>query len=172
MAKPYNKNRRKPNRINDNYKVDASQEILETSIEKLNFHPKTYQLLLNNKLLDINSIASKTEKDLYKIQGFNKRNLQDIKTALGRYNLDIRPPIEFNHDNSDKSAVDNRDSVAKINVERNNNTNNRSNNNTDNVARVNNGRNLNATNRNNNTDSDANKVKKSFKDIINSSLQT
>lgn len=95
MGAPYYKKKKgKGNVIDNNYVPKGSNEILSIKIEEFGLNPKTVEVLLNGKLQTVRDIAIRTEKDLFKIQNFNKRSLFDIQKVFSSKGLELKPMPE------------------------------------------------------------------------------
>lgn len=68
-----------------------SQEQLSLSTEDLGISEATRELLAKNRILTAADLAKRTEKDMYKVQGLNKKILFEVKDALKAKDMSLRP---------------------------------------------------------------------------------
>lgn len=88
----YNRRRfpRKPQRP-DNYKPPFPDEVLTEPVTNLSLREETSALLLGARVATVGDVLKRTENDFYKICRFNKKNLLDVKFALKKRNLFLKP---------------------------------------------------------------------------------
>ena len=67
-----------------------TEKQLTTPVEELGFSPATLELLQKNRVKIAADLAKRSEKDLYKIQGLNKKILLEVKSALKAHGMEIR----------------------------------------------------------------------------------
>ena len=86
-----------------------SQEQLALSTEDLGISEATRELLAKNRILTAADLVKRTEKDMYKVQGLNKKILFEVKDALKAKDMSLRPeppkPKTDNVQNAKKSRV-------------------------------------------------------------------
>ena len=58
------------------------KEVLEIDIRSLNLNEKTVKILLNGKKVKIQDLVVCTQKDMFKLQGFNNKMFVEIKEKL------------------------------------------------------------------------------------------
>lgn len=68
-----------------------SQEQLSLSTEDLGISEATRELLAKNRILTAADLVKRTEKDMYKVQGLNKKILFEVKDALKAKDMSLRP---------------------------------------------------------------------------------
>lgn len=85
-------NSAKPNRPPVEVKGDPS--VLALNIEELGLFPDTLELLKNNNIVTIYDIAKRTEREMFKIQTFNKKHLLNVKAKINSKGIDFLPPLE------------------------------------------------------------------------------
>lgn len=68
-----------------------SQEQLALSTEDLGISEATRELLAKNRILTAADLVKRTEKDMYKVQGLNKKILFEVKDALKAKDMSLRP---------------------------------------------------------------------------------
>jgi KWG Leptospira./Bacterial RNA polymerase, alpha chain C terminal domain. len=92
-----NRKRHKPysNPSHLTVKVEGDEAVLGLSIEELGLKPDTLALLQNNKFATVMDIARRTEREMFKIQTFNKKHLIEIKGKINAKGVDFLPPIVF-----------------------------------------------------------------------------
>ena len=67
-----------------------SEKQLMTPIEALGLSESTLALLQKNRIKIASDLVKRTEKDMYKIQGLNKKILIEVKNALKKLGMSIR----------------------------------------------------------------------------------
>ncbi len=87
----YNKKRKKNKKVEDNYQPPFEQSILGQKVEILGLRQNTLELLQGSGVALLNDLLKKSEKDLYKIKTFNKKNLLDVNKALEKRKLFLKP---------------------------------------------------------------------------------
>lgn len=101
----YNRNRRrKKPQIGAGYRPPFSDDILALPTEELAIRPETLSLLQGAGVVTFNDILIREEKDFYRISTFNKKNLLDVKFALKKRNLFLRPSAEENKDQKTEAS--------------------------------------------------------------------
>ena len=81
---------RNKNNNKENYVVpDAPQAILDMPVEDAGFHPKTLEVFAKGNIRTICDVASRTVRQLFKLQGFNKKSLADCQKVLAKFGLTI-----------------------------------------------------------------------------------
>ena len=68
-----------------------SQEQLALSTEDLGISESTRELLLKNRIQTAADLVKRTEKDMYKVRGLNKKILFEINYALKSKDMFLRP---------------------------------------------------------------------------------
>ncbi|MBO4380548.1 MAG: WG repeat-containing protein [Clostridia bacterium] len=68
-----------------------SEKQLTTPVENLGLSPSTLELLVKNRIKIAADIVKRNEKDMYKIQGLNKKILLEVKNALKQNGMELRP---------------------------------------------------------------------------------
>ncbi len=80
---------RKPKQ--DSYKPPFPDEVLAEPIENLSLREETAALLVGAKVTTIGDVVKRCDTDFYKICKFNKKNLLDVKAAVKKRNLFLKP---------------------------------------------------------------------------------
>lgn len=80
---------RKPKQ--DTYKPPFPDGVLAEPIENLTLREETAVLLIGAKITTIGDVVKRCETDFYKICKFNKKNLLDVKAAVKKRNLFLKP---------------------------------------------------------------------------------
>ena len=73
------------------YIPQGAPELLEKPITDLPLHEKTLNALSAAGVKDVAAIVSRREREMYKIQNFGKKNLEDVKRAITQLGLNFRP---------------------------------------------------------------------------------
>lgn len=85
-----------------------SQEQLALSTEDLGISESTRELLLKNRIQTAADLVKRTEKDMYKVQGLNKKILFEIKDALKAKDMRLRPePVKETTKQDNQNASQN-----------------------------------------------------------------
>ena len=82
---------KKHKKVQDNYVPDFPEEKLNLPLEEINLHPKTLEALKTVGLSTVNDLAVRSEKDLFKLKGFNKKSYLDILKKLEVIGVSIKP---------------------------------------------------------------------------------
>ena len=64
-----------------------SEQQLTLPLENLGLSETSFELLAKNRIKTAGDIVKRTEKDLYKIQGLNKKILAEVKNALHQHGM-------------------------------------------------------------------------------------
>ena len=93
---------------NIDYIPQGDETALNTKVEELGLHPKTKELFLKNNVLTVYDIAKYNSKQLFKIQGFGKKDLIGVERELGKLNISLAPLVEVEEEKveSDKLKQD------------------------------------------------------------------
>lgn len=75
--------------------VEGDPAVLGRAIEELGLATDTLQLLQNNKFITVMDIAKRTEREMFKIQTFNKKHLLEVKSKIGAVGISFLPPVVF-----------------------------------------------------------------------------
>ena len=67
-----------------------SSEQLSQSLQSLGVSEATCALLEKNRILTASDLVRRTEKDMYKVQGLNKKILFEVKDALKAHGMSLR----------------------------------------------------------------------------------
>ena len=68
-------------------------EKMSITLENMGVSVKTAELLAKNKINTAGDIVIRTERDMFKVQGFNKKMLFELKDALKAMGMEFRPPV-------------------------------------------------------------------------------
>ncbi len=102
----YYKKRKKGKKVEDNYQPPFEQSILGQNVEILGLRQNTLDLLKSSEIATLGDLLKKSEKDLYKIKTFNKKNLLDVNKALEKRKLFLKPIEDaVNEEKSAKPTV-------------------------------------------------------------------
>ncbi len=71
--------------------VRGDKEVLSSPIESLGLPEETLTLLKNNRFNTVYDIARRTERDMFRVQTFNKKHLIAVKKAINAKGLDFIP---------------------------------------------------------------------------------
>ena len=93
MSNNRNRKHKKPE-IGAGYRPPFSEDVLAQPTDSLDLRPDTLQLLQGAGVVTLRDVLIRQEKDFYRISTFNKKNLLDVKFALKRKNLFLRPSPE------------------------------------------------------------------------------
>ncbi len=75
-----------------------SDEKMGIVLENLGVNVKTLELLAKNNINTAGDLSYKTEKDMFRIQGFNKKMLFELKDALKKNDMTFMPATEQKSD--------------------------------------------------------------------------
>lgn len=78
----------------NDYNKEYIQELIHKSVEELNLSVRSSNGLKNAQIKLIGELASKTDKELLKIQNFAKKCLNEVKSSLGDFNLTLGMKFE------------------------------------------------------------------------------
>ena len=89
------------NRNKSNRKQQESQQMsnlypvekMNLALENMGVNVKTAELLAKNKINTAGDLVIRTERDMFKVQGFNKKMLFELKDALKAQGMEFRPPV-------------------------------------------------------------------------------
>lgn len=91
--KPYKKNKHKKVNRGDHYIPTGDQVLLNKPIEELNLREKTLEILKAGGVNIVFDLIKYREKELYRIQNFNKKNLIDVTDKVRILGLSFRPEV-------------------------------------------------------------------------------
>ena len=80
-----------------------SSEQLSQSLQSLGVSEATCALLEKNRILTASDLVRRTEKDMYKVQGLNKKILFEVKDALKAHGMSLRPEQKSQNAQNDKA---------------------------------------------------------------------
>ena len=80
-----------------------SSEQLSQSLQSLGVSEATCALLEKNRILTASDLVRRTEKDMYKVQGLNKKILFEVKDALKAHGMSLRPEQKPQNAQNDKA---------------------------------------------------------------------
>ena len=97
----YNKNKQQKQQPANQQKQSAPQiesnlypvEKMSLALENIGVSAKTAELLAKNKINTAGDVAIRTERDMFKVQGFNKKMLFELRDALKSQGMEFRPPV-------------------------------------------------------------------------------
>lgn len=94
-----------------------SAEQLAMDISALGISESTCELLLKNRISTASDLVRRTDKDMYKVQGLNKKNLFEIKDALKANGMALRQEVQKQvkkpQNNADKAQNGEADGASK-----------------------------------------------------------
>lgn len=73
------------------YIPQGAPELLEKPVEELKLHEKTLSALVAGGVKTVAAIVSRREREMFKIQNFGKKSLEDVKRAITALGLTFRP---------------------------------------------------------------------------------
>lgn len=79
-----------------------SETQLTLSLEDLGIGESTCELLSKNRILTAADLVKRTEKDMYKVQGLNKKILFEVKDALRAKDMELRPDPQKQNANAEQ----------------------------------------------------------------------
>ena len=68
-------------------------EKMNLALENIGVSAKTAELLAKNKINTAGDVVIRTERDMFKVQGFNKKMLFEVKDALKAQGMEFRPAV-------------------------------------------------------------------------------
>lgn len=77
------------------YIPTGSPEALATLVSDMGLHPKTKELFEKNNITTAMDIAKRNSKQLFKIQGFGKKDLMGVERELGKLGLTLAPILDM-----------------------------------------------------------------------------
>ncbi len=90
----------------------GSPEALATLVSDMGLHPKTKELFEKNNITTAMDIAKRNSKQLFKIQGFGKKDLMGVERELGKLGLTLAPILEM----QDKKPAETSQNAEKPSV--------------------------------------------------------
>ena len=92
----YRNKNKKPQSVQNEASADTSYtaEQLSLTIQSIGISEKTCELLLKNKINTANDLVKRTDKDMYKVQGFNKKMLFEVKDALRAKGMALKEEVK------------------------------------------------------------------------------
>lgn len=90
MSKKFRRHFHKPNKT-DTYTPPYSEEVLAKSVDDIGLQVTTLELIKSANILTVGDIVKRREREMFKIQRFGRKQLDDIKKALSALNLSFRP---------------------------------------------------------------------------------
>lgn len=85
--------------------VKGDKAILDKPIESIDLPEDTLTLLKNNKFNTVYDIAKRTERDMFRVQTFNKKHLLAVKRSISPLGIDFLPPVK--REKNDVTDTDN-----------------------------------------------------------------
>lgn len=80
------------------YTPPYDEAILSKSVDELNLSASTLELLKSGKVNTVCDLAKRTEREMFKIQRFGKKQLDEIKKVLSPMGVAFRPFEEIKRD--------------------------------------------------------------------------
>lgn len=91
MANNFKRRRHhKPHAPREVYIPEGDPALLAKPVEELKLHEKTLNALVNGNVRTVGAIISRREREMYKIQNFGRKNLDDVKKAITALGLSFR----------------------------------------------------------------------------------
>ena len=90
MSKKFKRHFHKPTKP-DAYTPPYSEEVLNKSVDDIGLQQSTLDLIKSAKILTVLDVVKRREKDMFKVQRFGRRQLDDVKKALATLSVDFRP---------------------------------------------------------------------------------
>ncbi len=88
-----------------------SAEQLSMSVSSLGISESTCELLAKNRIANASDLVRRTEKDMYKVQGLNKKVLFEIKDALRQNGMSLRQEAQKAPQKNDKNKSNAKDAL-------------------------------------------------------------
>ena len=89
-----NNNKSRHRRFAPQVEVKGDKEVLSAPIESLGLPEETLVLLKNNRFNTVFDIARRTERDMFRVQTFNKKHLIAVKKAINAKGIDFQPFVK------------------------------------------------------------------------------
>lgn len=102
----YNFKHRKKKFRSDNYEPQADAQTQAISVNELELTDRTKDTLLKGRITTLGDILRRTEREMYRCQNFNKKNLEDVKRMLNARNLSFKPDIIVNQSSHSVNKAD------------------------------------------------------------------
>lgn len=90
MSKKFRRHFHKPTKT-DTYTPPYSDEVLNKSVDDIGLQVATLELIKSANILTVGDIAKRREREMFKIQRFGRKQLDDVKKALNALAVDFRP---------------------------------------------------------------------------------
>lgn len=113
MEKKHKHRFHKRPKTDSGYNPPYSEELLAKEITDLGLSENTLELLKNSKINTVCDIVKKTEREMFKIQRFGKKQLDEIKKVFSPLGLSFRPLEDKNDSNAKKEQKQNNDKPSK-----------------------------------------------------------
>jgi len=75
----------------DYYTPSGNPEVLSKSIDEIEFSEKTKEILKRGNISTLSDLLKYRERELYRIQNFNKKNLSEVTNKIKSMGLSFRP---------------------------------------------------------------------------------
>lgn len=96
--------------------VQGDKAVLELAVEELGLNQPTLELLKNNNINTLYDLARRTEREMFRIQTFSKKQLLEIKPKLNSKGLNFYPAEERPANNEAQSQqTNNTVAVQQVN---------------------------------------------------------
>jgi hypothetical protein len=104
----------------DNYVPPYDPGLLAESVDNAGFSEEVLAKLRNGKIALLHDLVVRTEKDMYKINTFNKKNLFEVKRVLQSKNMDFRPePLPVSSEETQPKPIPNENDKRNPNNRQN-----------------------------------------------------
>lgn len=90
------------------YTPPYDQAILDKNVEELGLSGNTLELLKSGKVNTVLDLAKRTEREMFKIQRFGKKQLDEIKKVLSPLGVEFRPFENKKQEDNQNSQKENK----------------------------------------------------------------
>ena len=112
MSKKFRKHFHKPHKT-DTYTPPYDSEILTKSVDDIGLGDNTLALIKPAGILTVGDIVKRREREMFKVQRFGKKQLDDIKRALASLSVEFRPNDEPQKAQNDTTPPNKQDAPKK-----------------------------------------------------------
>ena len=103
---PYFRHRKKKV-VTDNYEPQADAQTQAISVNELELTDRTKETLVKGRIATLGDILRRTERDMYRCQNFNKKNLEDVRRMLNARGLSFKPDTDAEQKSQNGNAQQN-----------------------------------------------------------------
>jgi len=108
-----NNNKSRHRRFVPQVEVKGDKEVLSAPIESLGLPEETLVLLKNNRFNTVFDIARRTERDMFRVQTFNKKHLIAVKKAINAKGIDFLPFVPKEKPDEQKKGPNEEKTAAR-----------------------------------------------------------